>query len=712
MKSTVKISLVTCLLILLFLNLKEPIAHSLGSQINTDTWTIHSPEGGIVWDVEVDSNNPSIIYTSTDNGGIFKSIDSGQSWSAINNGIDTTSIVSIAINPFNSSIVVASSTYKTYISRDGGTSWLTVLDKGAGNSDCIKFDPQNPEWIYLGGIGVFRSQDGGDTWSNISEGKIGDWQGAHIIHMAIDGEHPGTIYAIDAPNDNGVRSIWKTTNGGAIWAQLDLPGSAETILRSVEVDPENPNVIYAGTEYAQGSVDSGLYKSGDSGATWTEVITNPNNYFQIVFSKSNSDCVYVTSVGSLLVSQDGGNTWNSGSYADVMMVDADPFTPSILYGVGYHGVFKSMDTGGTWMPINSGLHAQVITDMAYDLQNNILFAPTWTGGLWSSQDEGETWHHIGEENPGYLSYIIMDPNNPLHLYMGFSSYIKESTDSGQTWTQRDFGEFWAINYASNSDLYMGDDHLKIFKSIDNGNNWVEKSNGLMDCPTISNFCAVNFITADPIDPNILYTDLMTTHQDPATGYVRNGYIYKTLDGGETWEKSDTGITNGYHVSLTIDPKDRSTLYLGTYLGLFKSTNGGTQWEAIGSELATFQINVIAVDSSNSQIIYAGTGGHGVYRSMDGGNTWMPFNNGMSNSYSYVYDFIIIPPNSGLKVPENSLHSLQMKYSRFYSIAGGQVLAYYSIPVLFTDVDSTYWAASYINSLYNSGITSGCGNGLY
>ena len=181
----------------------------------SNTWMSHSPEGGIVWDIAVDPNNSSTLFAGTSAAGLFKSIDGGQSWFSTNNGIDSPSIETVAVSPANSSIVLAGG-QGLYRSEDGGTFWQSVLPIGFGTSKTIKFDPLNPNRVYAAGGGIYRSIDAGKTWTNISGTKLAS-ASPYLIALAVDGHHPGTVYAIESEMNDAGRHLWKTENNSDTW---------------------------------------------------------------------------------------------------------------------------------------------------------------------------------------------------------------------------------------------------------------------------------------------------------------------------------------------------------------------------------------------------------------------------------------------------------------------------------------------------------------
>ena len=627
----------------------------------TNSWIAHSPEGGVISDIAVDKNNPLVMYAVTDVAGVYKSVDGGQNWAAINNGINLAGpLGDIAVSPSNSSIIMASGA-ETYLSKNGGASWTDLLYNGNQSTNCIRFNPQDPNIITLGtSHGLLQTQDGGSTWQD-----IGKFKGHYIFAIEVDQQNPGTIYEIDIDPVIYNHTVWKTTDGGNSWVQLaGLP----SFVGHLKVDPSNSSILYAATMRYGTAAEYGIYKSVDGGDTWTQVVANSLHYTNIVIDSSNPNHVYVAADNGVYRTGNGGLNWEFSEpqkFRDVMVLAIAESNPSVLYGAGFHGVFQSSNSGITWSTVNTGLYAHQIVDLAYSPGSNTLFAATKQGGVWRSTDYGASWGHIDYEMP-FLNFLHMDPNDGNHLFVS-SDGFQESKDGGQTWTLRSFAySFGLLNFASNSDLFgvtsdgpLGPEH--IYKSIDDGNNWVKK----IDLPVCASLCRIYFLVADPLNPNILYAGASTMD-------VVTYHLYKTIDGGDSWVDSDNGAGAGSFHALAIDPINTSTLYLGTSWGIYKSINGGVIWTKVAGYGNTF---VMAVDSSNTQTIYAG--GIGIHRSEDGGATWTDFNYGLNPGVVWA----ILPIPASLPATANvqrvtDVTSQGNSVSRVFSGAGNLVYAYF------------------------------------
>ncbi|HXQ20922.1 MAG TPA: hypothetical protein VN812_04565 [Candidatus Acidoferrales bacterium] len=292
-------------------------------------WTTHGPYGvSPVVALAIDPTTPSTLYAATGNGvapdsaigdGVFRSTDSGGSWSAVNTGLDL-NVDALAIDPATPSTPYAGS-YDSGVfqSTNSGGSWTAV---NTGLSDlsvaALVINPTTPSTLYAGtyGSGVFRSTDSGGSWSAVNTGlpKCDLYTNTiYVTALAIDPTTPSTLYA-----EIEEEGVFRSTNSGGSWSSTNTPSAL------LAFDPTTPSTLYAGTE-------DGVSQSTDSGASWTAVNAGLSNL--------------------------GG----------VSALAIDPTTPSTLYaGTGGGGVFQSTNSGGSWTAVNTGLSNPYVNALAID----------------------------------------------------------------------------------------------------------------------------------------------------------------------------------------------------------------------------------------------------------------------------------------------------------------------------------------------------------
>jgi hypothetical protein len=207
----------------------------------------------------------------------------------------------------------------------------------------------------------------------------------------------------------------------------------------------------------------------------------------------------------------------------------------------------------------------------------------------------------------FVNQLVIDGLNPQVLYAATQDGVYKSIDSAETWVRLDLGTglgsaetlALAIDPMSPNILYAGTGIHGLLKSTNGGADWTPMNNGL-------NWRHVQSLAIDPTDPSTLYAE--------ASG------LYKTTNGGVSWDRS--GLERGGDV-LAIDPSDSKTLYASGPDGLLKSTDAGITWTTLNLGVENFEIRALAINRSDTKVVYAG-GFTGVLRSADAGRTWIPF----------------------------------------------------------------------------------------
>jgi photosystem II stability/assembly factor-like uncharacterized protein len=256
--------------------------------------------------------------------------------------------------------------------------------------------------------------------------------------------------------------------------------------------------------------------------------------------------------------------------------------------------------------------------------------PTHTTAPTLSPTPEIVWRSLGLAN-AYINCLAIDPVNPLVLYAGGNDVILKSEDGGESWNkirifsavEPDHIDQILIDPLTPTTIYAAVFNQGLIKSTDAGETWQNINSGLIDFK-------FRALVMDPINPEILYTG------------TANG-VFKTIDGGDNWGQMDTNLPKEEIYSLAIDPQNPATIYagLGTGTGLYKSTNSAASWVAKNNGLSV-QVGVtpgksptwvfaIAVNPQNPDILYAA--GYGVFKSMDGGESWQAVNEGLDYSIS-------------------------------------------------------------------------------
>jgi photosystem II stability/assembly factor-like uncharacterized protein len=494
---------------------------------------------------------------------------------------------------------------------EAGVDVWTPIGPYGGNISSLAIDPQNPATLYAAirdgyssvQTGVFKSTDGGATWS---AANIGLPSPPAIEQLVIDPLTPTTLYAVSSAG-----GIYKSTDGGGTWSGLPNAG-----IYRMAIDPRTPTTLYA-------SRSDGIYKSTDGGGSWAITGLAIRTRSVLAVDPLTPTTLYAASWGDpvtasgIFKSSDGGDSWSTLRTDPVSLLAIDPQTPTILYVVSSGGASKSTDGGGTWSGVGPSLtQSDYVMALAIDPQTpTTLYAGTWLSGIFKSTDGGASWSAVntGQQGSGFgwpgshpdVSPLAIDPRTPSTLYAGFFNRgIFKSTDAGGTW--RGVGPALARARAVAVDpqtptvLYLGMYYSGAFKSADGGMSW-----GAIAPSAIS----VSHLAIDPQTPTTLYAAA-----PPLTG------LYRSADGGQSWGRVNrpSSSTPAYITHLTVDPQTPTTLYVSAFTtvgdrGSFKSTDGGVTW-------SRFPFDVSAIDPQIPTTLYSAGFGEFV-KSTDGGSSW-------------------------------------------------------------------------------------------
>lgn len=326
----------------------------------------------------------------------------------------------------------------------------------------LGIDPTNPTTLYASinagmNTGVFKSTDGGATWTASSQG-LGE---APVLKLAIDPTTSTTLYAVA-----GSSGLFKSTDGGAHWA-IVLPGSSDVPLLSLAIDPQTTTTLYVGTN------GNGVLKSTDGGMTWTALSSSfPTNDSRVVhvirLDPLTPTTLYVGTNDGLLKSVDSGWTWeamNSGLPEtidhqggqlrqigpQIRALVIDPLTPTTL-NASSRDIFKRTDGAASWAVLKRGewIENAAVAALVIDPQTpTTLYVALDMSGIFKSTDGGESWTAVNsglplyfearvEATSLYVTDVVIDPTTPTTLYAQASSNsgqgIFKSIDGGSTWT--------------------------------------------------------------------------------------------------------------------------------------------------------------------------------------------------------------------------------------------------------------------------------------
>ena len=515
-----------------------------------------------------------------------------------------------------------------------GTNTTTGGYAGIGRVATIAFHPTNDNifWVGTPAGGLWVTNDGGNSWTVLTDNN--DVLGVSAIVVPSDYATSNTLYIgtgdRDA-SDNYSVGVLKSTDGGATWNStgLTFQPSDNELVNSMLIDPNDNNKIFA-------AATTGLYKTIDAGTTWNLLVNT--EFIDIEFKPGNAGIMYgTTRNGQFYKSTNGGDAWsntfNSGA-GNRMEIAVSANNANRVYIIaansqnGLKGIYRSDDSGDNFT-------------LVFDSKN--LLGWEASGG----DTKGQGWYDLA---------LAVDPANADIIYSGGVNTWR-STDGGNNWSivshwyggggvQAVHADKHYLKFRNNSSTLFECNDGGVYKT-DNGTSWINLSNGL----TISQIYGLS--TAQDLNNETLvglqdngtklqtgtnWTDVLGgdgmkclidyTDKNIQYGSQYYGSIYKTTShwsGGSNISDNIPGGADGAWVTpYILDPNNHETIYVG-YSALWKSTDGGSSFENIGS-FGSY-IHSIAVAPSNSNVIYAATY-TSIKRTIDGGNNWTTITSGL------------------------------------------------------------------------------------
>ena len=579
------------------------------------------------------------IYVAPAGGGVWKTINGGTNWTALTDTQSTLSMGAVAIARSNPLVIYA------------GTG-------EANNSGDSNF-----------GRGILVSTNAGTSFTlNTGPGGVFNTNRMTCSRIAVDPNNASIAYAAMADfGNNGVLTnditgIYKTIDGGSTWANVTMANGKESTFpwSDVVVDPNTTSIVYAAVGCIFGTANNGVYKSTDSGATWT-LLNAPNapvgatfGRISVAISKaSNMNVLYIaaednTTTGHLarfVRSDNAGASFTDltagtpnymggqGWYDTTLLVD--PTSSAIVYAAGAanaNSMLRSTNSGATWTDIShTGVVVQPHVDhhgVDFDANGKLLDGDD--GGIYRLADPTvPTWANLnGDLNTIQFEGIGLHPTNPNIVIGGSQDNGTELYTGALLWTEVEGGDGGLAQFSpTNGSVVYHQSPVQSFgagnffrRSTDGGVSWITRTTGMSGDNT-QNFYAP--FSVDPGNGNrVLYG---ATH------------VWETTNAGDLWTAIATSGVGGFNSggnnvdAIGIAPSDVNTIYAstgGTFATssqIFVTTNHGSVWTEHDLPAGSARVNEIRVDPANAQIAYAvvnqfSTAGH-VFRTTNGGTLW-------------------------------------------------------------------------------------------
>jgi len=608
--------------LLLALMLREP------SSAGVNRWTSNGPHGG-GGIIVVDPRDANHVYVA--NPGVFsigdppisESRDGGLHWTPASAGLATGYVRGLLIDPKRPDVLYATLNQTLiYRSADAGRSWsLTPSPTGSSETTLVNLlalDPADGDRLYAYGTDTWRSDDGGRSWVTINQGLP---QYSRFESIAADAHASGTVYA-------GGQGLYKSLDFGGRWFQSDSGLSGQTVV-SLAIDPQSSATVFAAT-------GSGIYRTRDGGATWEPSGLAGIQCSVVQFDPTNPQVLYAGSEDGLYRSRDGGLHWQrldiggGGSpYVFSIGVGSDSRT---VYASPAIGLVRSSDGGDHWTGVSRGLPRASVFALAAPANSDGTDFYASGASVFRTRDGGRTWSDPGNAGlSSYLTDLVVDPRNPETLF-GSGVGVFRSTDGGASWSSRGLDDLIVYRLALDphraDTLYAGISPNTptapsgIRRSFDGGRTWVDASDGLPTDALVRDFAF------DPTTQGTLFAAV--------SSFVGTNAVFRSTNSGGFWSP----VLEAPIVSLASAPGDPDVLYAGG-LGVWRSHDGGETWQHVDIGLYGY-VTAVAVDPVNPAVLYAAADNPGktIVRSLDAGESWRPFSGGFDSTS--LFDLLVSP----------------------------------------------------------------------
>jgi photosystem II stability/assembly factor-like uncharacterized protein len=672
------------------------------------------------------------IYVGTAQGGIWKSINGGKYWTPTSDKALSLAIGALAMDPNNPEVLYAGtgegnftgdSMYGLGILKttNGGQTWELKADDIFKNDRFFRIavNPRNSNYIFAATrSGIYRSTDAGESWSILTNGLPSGPKGTDIV---LDPKNPDTAYAAFwSEFRSGIFKTTNATDATPYWTSLSIvvvgrPFDCSRI--ALGISPSLPQRLYALMADRSDDIDI-FYHTGDGGESWTPIQlpdttlfghlypqcigTNGSYNLDVAVNPKNPDIVYLLGTSIWKAVRDNNDQWNikdvgSTIHADNHALAFNTLNNNIIYAGNDGGIYKSINGGDNWDDsINKGLSITQFEFMEQDPKDEKrIIAGTQDNGTVIYEGKPEFYHSADGDG----GFVCIDPNNSQIVWHTFNGLRPEiSTEGGkfQTWKsisesikygEANFYPPMTLDKTNANNIAIGGRLLYIDYSKGEGG-WTDRID--LELPLIVNIrshviSAINFVNS-----NLIYVG------------TNGGCVYRVTRSENKWTPQpihSSPFPDRYVWDIATLPSDQNKI-IAVVSGfdtphVFRgevSPDNKAKWTDISGtgtgRLPNIPVNALAIDDNNESTMYIGTD-VGVFGTLDGGNSWIRFSNGLPTCQVYdmrlkfksKYNQVLRAATHGRGMWQRTLHGLRMAWKG----AGNGPRIYWSI------FDGTQWS---------------------
>lgn len=615
--------------------------------------------------VAIAASSPGVLYLGTGEAnfsidsywgaGIFKSVDSGATWSPTGPidpnraPLNSAAIAQLVVHPTDPNTVIAAvGTFLEgnrlfsggiYRSIDGGATWTralgTGLPTGAVAGSDVLYDPADPNKVYaalgyVGGSannGVYKSTNGGASFTKLAGGLPTTNVGR--INLAIARSNALVLYAsVHNISTDQLLGIWRTGDGGTTWTQKNATGAGCSTQcwydMALAVLPTDPNTVYFGgvtlfrstngaSMFSNASLSSGT--TGDLHADQHALVFSPSSTTQLW--AGNDGGVWRTDNAAAALPVNWVNRNSNLALLQFQSVAVPPADPNIVYGGTQDNGTNKYTGSDVWAHADDGDGGQTAVDFVtpstvYHTFFGVSFRRSDTSGALGSWLAKQNGLNTLDRSEFYVP-VEMDPTNAAVLYLGTFRLYRTSS-RGDSWATISpdltldpadpnvIGDITAIGVSRTDSnvIYVGSTSSQINVTSNLGGVWTNRKS-----PPLPNRQVLS-LAVSPADANTAYA-AYSGFDDPNSGF---GHVFRTTDRGVTWTNTTSNLPNIPVSQITIDPNAPQMIYLATDLGPYASTNGGQTWRHYAGGLPNVATFEIAVQQPN--LLFTASHGRGMF----------------------------------------------------------------------------------------------------